>query len=43
MTITDGSYDINTDGQAFTFSESGITGDNDLVTTQAVDATKHQY
>ena len=38
MTITDGDYDINTAGQAFTFSESGITGDT-LVTTQAVDST----
>ena len=38
MTITDGSYDINTDGAAFSFSESGITGDS-LVTTQAVDST----
>ena len=38
MTITDGSYDINTDGQAFTFSESGLTGDS-LVKTQAVDST----
>ena len=38
MAITDGSYDINTDGQAFTFNESGLTGDT-LVTTQAVDST----
>ena len=37
-TMSAGSYDINTDGQAFTFSESGITGDS-LVTTQAVDST----
>ena len=42
MTITDGSYDINTDGQAFTFNESGLTGDT-LVTTQAVDSTNHQF
>ena len=42
MTITDGAYDINTDGQAFTFSESGITGDS-LVTTQAVANTIDQF
>jgi len=38
MTITDGDYEINTDGQAFTYSESGIVGDS-LITTQAVDST----
>ena len=38
MTITDGDYEVTTGGQAFTFSESGITGDS-LVTTQAVDST----
>ncbi len=38
MTITDGGYDIKVDGQAFTFSESGITGDT-LVATQAMDTT----
>ena len=38
MTITDGDYEVTTGGQAFSFSESGITGDS-LVTTQAVDTT----
>ena len=33
--ITSGSYDINTDGQAFTFSEAAFTGDT-KVTSQAV-------
>ena len=32
-TLTDGSYEINTAGQAFTFSESGIIGDT-AVTSQ---------
>ncbi len=38
MTITDGDYGIGTDEAAFTFSESGLTGDS-LVTTQAIDTT----
>ena len=42
MTITDGDYEIGTDESAFTFSESGITGDS-LVTTQSVANTIDQF
>ena len=33
-TVNEGSYDINTDGQAFTFSETALTGDTP-VTSQS--------
>lgn len=42
MTIVDGAYEVNTEGQAFSFSETAITGDS-LVATQAVDGTKGTF
>ena len=42
MTVTDGDYEIGTDESAFTFSESGITGDS-LITTQSVANSIDQF
>ena len=42
ITVGDGEYGVNTAGQAFTFSESGIVGDS-LITTLAVDGTTNQF
>ena len=39
--VSSGSYSINTDGQAFSFSESGLTGDS-IVTSQSTLATDGQ-
>ena len=40
-TLSAGSYDINTDGQAYTFSESLTVGDS--VGTLTADTTNHQF